>query len=86
MAKTAKGWVSYGNRLIEFFYTQKGTKFTRPLGTTHTNSAGYFKQQAEGGSGNFIAVIKAEYPGSSTDLEATSPVIDLRVDNGKEVP
>lgn len=83
---TSKGWAPYGNRLIEFFYTQKGTKFTRPLGTTHTNSGGYFKQQAQGGSGNFIAVIQAVYPGSSTDLEAASPVIDLRIDNGKEVP
>ncbi len=81
--KVKNSWAPYAGRTIEYIYNDKGTKFWGKLGTSKTNSHGYFKQLAAGGSGTFVAIIYAEYGGSSTDFAVRSPGVDLSVNPKK---
>ncbi len=67
--RTGSKWVLYAHRTIEILYNQKGTSFwSTALGPVKTNSKGEFRQVADAGKGNFVAIIYTEYAGSNVDL------------------
>jgi hypothetical protein len=84
--RKGKSWQPYGNRTVEFIYNEKGTTFWGSLGTSQTSRGGYFTKKALGGTGSFVAVMYAEYTGSSTDLAARSNGLDLGVNRGQTPP
>jgi hypothetical protein len=80
--KVGSTWKPYGGRTIEIVYNEKGTSFWSNLGSVKTSSNGDFKQVAYGGGGNFIAIIYAEYSGSSTDLAVRSTGVPVTIKQG----
>lgn len=81
--KGKSGWKPFGKQRIDFIYNDKGTTFWGSLGSSDTNAHGYFKQVAVGGSGTFVAIIYAVYPGSRTNFSIRSPGEDLSVNPRK---
>jgi hypothetical protein len=81
--KVKNSWAPYAGRTIQYIYNDKGTKFWGKLGTSKTNSHGYFRQVAAGGAGTFVAIMYAQYGGSSTDFAVRSPGVDLSVNPKK---
>jgi hypothetical protein len=81
--KVKNSWAPYAGRTIEYIYNDKGTKFWGKLGTSKTNSHGYFRQLAAGGAGTFVTIIYAEYGGSSTDFAVRSSGVDISVNPKK---
>jgi hypothetical protein len=77
--KVGGTWKPYGGRTIEIVYNEKGTSFWSNLGSVKTSSNGDFTQVAFGGGGNFIAIVYAEYSGSSTDLAVRSTGVPVTV-------
>jgi hypothetical protein len=77
--KTGSTWKPYGGRTIQIIYNEKGTSFWSPLGSPKTDSNGDFKLIAYGGPGNFIAIVYAEYSGSSTDLAVRSTGVPVTI-------
>jgi hypothetical protein len=74
-----KSWRPFAGQKIEFIYNDKGTTYWGKLGTSDTNSKGYFRQVAQGGRGTFVAIIYAEYVGSGSEFEVRSAGADLSV-------
>jgi large repetitive protein len=67
-----KGWVAYAHQKVDYIYHENGTTFWGTLGSSKTNSKGYFSEVAAGGTGSFAVVLYAQYPGSSVNLAARS--------------
>jgi hypothetical protein len=75
-----KSWKPYGKHNVDIVYNEKGTSYWARLGKPVTTSArGYFSAAAQGGSGKFVAIIYAVYPGSKTDLAVQSNGIDVKI-------
>ena len=77
--KTGSTWKPYGGRTMQIIYNEKGTSFWSTLGSPKTDSNGDFKLIAYGGPGNFIAIVYAEYTGSSTDLAVRSTGVPVTI-------
>jgi hypothetical protein len=77
--KVGGTWKEYAGRRVELIYNQKGTTFWSNLGSVTTNSKGFFKLTAAGGTGNFTVIIYAQYSGSKTDLAARSAGIAVAI-------
>jgi hypothetical protein len=78
--RTGSKWVLYAHRTIEILYNQKGTSFwSTALGPVRTNSKGEFRQVADAGKGNFVAIIYTEYTGSSVDLAYRTAGIEVTI-------
>jgi hypothetical protein len=79
-----KSWQPYANRPIVILYHQAGSNFWgRIKGAFTTSKNGYFTAKAAGGPGKFVAIMYAEYQGSSTDLATRSNGIDVSINHGK---
>jgi hypothetical protein len=74
-----KRWQPFANQKVEIIYNDKGTSYWGSLGTAKTNSHGDFKVYALGGAGTFVAVIYAQYAGSSTNFADRTAGDDLSI-------
>jgi hypothetical protein len=78
--KVGRSWKPYANRSIQVVYNEKGTSFWSDLGkAVSTNSKGDFRRTAQGGGGNFVAVIYAVYAGSSVDLATRTQGVGVSI-------
>jgi hypothetical protein len=78
--RTGSKWVPYAKKSIEILYNQKGTSYwNTALGPVRTNSKGEFRQVANAGKGNFVAVIYCEYGGSTVDLAYRTAGISVTI-------
>jgi hypothetical protein len=77
-----KSWQGWGGQAIHVIYNDKGTSYWGSLGSTKTNSRGYFTLKAAGGPGNFVAITYGVYAGDKTHLASQSAGIAIINDGG----
>jgi hypothetical protein len=76
-----KSWRPWAGKRVDIIANDKGTSFFYPLGSTTTNSRGYFSLRAKGTAGNYVAINYAVYPGDGTHLACQSRGADVTISN-----
>jgi hypothetical protein len=77
-----KSWQGWGGQRVHIIYNDKGTSYWNTLGSTKTNSGGYFTFRVDGGAGNFVAIAYGAYAGNKTHLACQSVGIAITNDGG----